>query len=150
MARNALLILLSAGICILAPSQDSAQDDTRKPDQLVRALQLKGSDVVALLEPEPFLAPRIAERARSLVNLDTAPEHSIDVVVLYNTLHGLDHRPEFYAKVRRALRGGGRVVNIELSAEFPEAQAVQEFVTAGFYITKSIALPPSQYFQVFE
>jgi Methyltransferase domain len=148
MAKNVLLILLSAAVCAVLPS--FAQDEsTRKPDQLVRALALKGSDVVALLEPEPFLAPRIADRARS-VKLDGAPEHSIDVVVLYDVLHGVDHRPEFYAKLHRALRFGGRVVNVDLSAQLPEPQAVREFTAAGFHITKTVAFLPSQYFQVFE
>ncbi len=148
MAKNALLILLSAAVCAVLPS--FAQDDsTRKADQLVRALALKGSDVVVLLEPQPFLAPRIADRVR-LVKLDDAPEHSVDVVVLYDVLHGVDHRPEFYAKLHRALRFGARVVNVDLSAQIPEPQAVQEFSAAGFHITKSVAFLPLQYFQVFE
>jgi hypothetical protein len=149
MVRNVLLILLSAGICILARGQDP-QNDPRKPDQLVRALQLKRSDVVAVMEPEPFLAPRIADHVRSLANLDGAPEHSIDVVVLYDVLHGVEHRSEFYPKLRRALRFGGRVVNVDLSAELPGPQAVQEFTTAGFHITRTVAFLPLQYFQVFE
>jgi SAM-dependent methyltransferase len=161
MARNVLLILISA-TCAWTPAfaQDSDPDAWRKPDQLVRALQLKRSDVVAVLEPEPFLAPRIVDRARSLVNLDNAPEHSIDVVVLYDVLHGIDHRPEFYAKLRRALRPDGRVVNIDFlrdppssarsEPKLPEPQAVQEFITAGFHVTKTVAFLPFQYFQVLE
>jgi uncharacterized protein YbjT (DUF2867 family) len=148
MAKNALLILLSAAVCAILPS--FAQDESiRKPDQLVRALALKGSDVVVLLEPQPFLAPRIADRVR-LVKLDDAPEHSVDVVVLYDVLHGVERRPEFYAKLHRALRFGARVVNVDLSAQLPEPQAVQEFTAAGFHITKTVAFLPSQYFQVFE
>jgi uncharacterized protein YbjT (DUF2867 family) len=148
MAKNALLILLSAAVCAVLPS--FAQDEsTRRPDQLVRALALKGSDVVVLLEPQPFLAPRIADRVR-LVKLDDAPEHSVDVVVLYDVLHGVERRPEFYAKLHRALRFGARVVNVDLSAQLPEPQAVQEFTAAGFHITKTVAFLPSQYFQVFE
>jgi hypothetical protein len=148
MAKNALLILLSAAVCAVLPA--FAQDEsTRRPDQLVRALALKGSDVVVLLEPKPFLAPRIADRVR-LVKLDDAPEHSVDVVVLYDVLHGVERRPEFYAKLHRALRFGARVVNVDLSAQLPEPQAVQEFTAAGFHITKTVAFLPSQYFQVFE
>jgi uncharacterized protein YbjT (DUF2867 family) len=148
MAKNALLILLSAAVCAVLPA--FAQDEsTRRPDQLVRALALKGSDVVVLLEPQPFLAPRIADRVR-LVKLDDAPEHSVDVVVLYDVLHGVERRPEFYAKLHRALRFGARVVNVDLSAQLPEPQAVQEFTAAGFHITKTVAFLPSQYFQVFE
>jgi hypothetical protein len=148
MARNALPILISAAICILAHAQDP-QDDPRKPEQLVRALELKRSDAVAVLEPEPFLAPLIADRVRSLVNSD-APDHSVDVIVLYNVLHGIDHRSELYPKLHRALRIGGRVVNIDLSAELPEPQVVREFTTAKFHITKIVAFLPLQYFQVFE
>jgi len=152
MARNALLILISAACAWLtAFAQDqSSSDDRRKPDQLVRALQLKRSDVVAVLEPEPFLAPRIADLVRSLANLDGAPEHSIDVVVLYDVLHGVEHRSEFYPKLRRALRLGGRVVNVDLSAELPGDRSVREFTAAGFHITRTVAFLPLQYFQVFE
>ena len=156
MVRNVLLILLSAGICILARAQDS-QNDPRKPDQLVRALELKRSDAVAVLEPEPFLAPLIADRVRSLVNFSDAPDHSVDVIVLYDVLHGVDHRSEFYPKLRRALRG--RVVNIDFfrdppspsppDPKLPEPQAIQEFMTAGFHITKTVSFLPFQYFQVF-
>jgi hypothetical protein len=120
MARNALPILISAAICILAHAQDP-QDDPRKPDQLVRALELKRSDAVAVLE-----------------------------IVLYNVLHGIDHRSELYPKLHRALRIGGRVVNIDLSAELPEPQVVREFTTAKFHITKIVAFLPLQYFEVFE
>jgi hypothetical protein len=151
MARNVLLILISAA-CAWAPAfaQDSDPDAWRKPDQLVRALQLKRSDVVAVMEPGPFLAPRVADRVRSLASLDGAPEHSIDVVVLYDVLHGVEHRSEFYSKLRRALRLGGRVVNIDLSAELRGPRAVQEFTAAGFHITRTVAFLPLQYFQVFE
>jgi hypothetical protein len=149
MARNARLILISAGICILARAQDS-QNDPRKPDQLVRALELNRSDAVAVLEPEPFLAPLISNRVRSLVNLSDAPDHTVDVIVLYNVLHGIDHRSEFYPKLHRALRLGGRVVNVDLSAELPEPQVVREFTTAKFHITKIVAFLPFQYFQVYE
>jgi SAM-dependent methyltransferase len=154
MARNALLILISggiciAGICIFARAQDS-QNDPRKPDQLVRALQLKRSEAVAVLEPEPFLAPLISDRVRSLVNLSDAPDHSVDVIVLYNVLHGMDHRSELYPELHRALRLGGRVVNVDLSAELPEPQVVREFTTAKFHITKIVAFLPFQYFEVYE
>jgi SAM-dependent methyltransferase len=154
MARNALLILLSAGICIAgicisARAQDS-QNDPRKPDQLVRALELKRSDAVAVLEPEPFLAPLIADRVRSLVNFSDAPDHSVDVIVLYDVLHGIDRRSELYPKLRRALRLGGRLVNVDLSAELPVAKAVQEFTTAGFHITRTVSFLPLQYFLMFE
>jgi hypothetical protein len=150
MARNALLILISAA-CALLPAQDeSTPGDPRKPDQLVRNLELKRFDAVAVLEPEPFLAPLISNRVRSLVNFSEAPDHSVDVIVLYNVLHGIDHRSEFYPKLRRALRLGGRVVNIDFSAELPEPQVVREFTIAKFHITQVVAFLPFQYFEVFE
>jgi hypothetical protein len=144
-------LICLAAMCALAGAQDS-QNEWRKPDQLVRALQLKRSDVVAVLEPEPFVAPRIADRVRTVVNFNdpgTAAQ-SVDVVVLYDALHRVERRGEFYPKIRHLLRLGGRVVNVDLSAELPQPQAVQEFTAGGFHITKSVGFSPLQYFLVFE
>lgn len=152
MARNALLTWFSFVLCtavLWAALPAFGQDDSA---QLIRALELKRSDAVAVLEPDPFLAPRIADRVRMVINFNdpAAPAHRVDVIVLYDALHGIPHRAEFYPKLRRLLRLGGRVVNIDFPADLPEAQAVQEFTAAGFHITKSVALLPLQYFQVFE
>ncbi len=147
MAKNALLLWFSALLCAASPA--FAQDDSA---QLIRALQLKRSDAIAVFEPDPFIAPRIADRVRVIINPNdpAAREHTVDVVVLYDALHRTEHRAELYAQLHRLLRAGGRVVNIDLSAKFPEAQAVQEFTAAGFHITKTVGLLPLQYFQVFE
>jgi SAM-dependent methyltransferase len=147
MAKNVLLLWFSVLLCAAQPA--FAEDDSA---QLIRALQLKRSDTVVVLEPDPFIAPRIADRVRVIVNAEdpaVAP-HTVDVVVLYDALHGAEHRAELYSKIRRLLRAGGRVVHIDLSAKFPEAQAAQEFTAAGFHITKTVGLLPLQYFQVFE
>ncbi len=120
-----------------------AQDDSA---QLIRALELKRSDAVAVLESEPFLAPRIKDRVSALSNLDAAA-HSVDVIVLYDALNGVQHRADFYPKLRQLLRPGGRVVNIDLSGDLPEAQAVQEFAGAGFHIVKTVGLPGVRYLQ---
>jgi hypothetical protein len=156
---KALICLAIIGT--LACAQDS-QDGWQKPDQLIRALQLKRSDAVVVLEPEPFLVPRITDRVRVMVNFNdpAAPAHSVDVIVLYDALHGVEHRAEFYPKLRHLLRLGGRVVNIDFFADppssgprkpkLPDTQAVREFTAAGFHITQSVALLPFQYFQVFE
>jgi|HubBroStandDraft_4_1064222.scaffolds.fasta_scaffold317522_1 hypothetical protein len=144
MARNALLIWSSVVFLCALPAL--AQDDSAR---LIRALELKRSDAVAVAEPDPFIAPRIKDRVRVLANLN-ASAHSIDVIVLYDALHGVEHRAEFYPKLLNLLRPGGRVVNIDRSADLLEAQAVQEFTAAGFHITKTIGLLPFQYFQMFE
>jgi len=147
MAKNALLIWSSVLFCAALPAV--AQDDSA---QLIRALQLKRSDAVAVFEPDPFIAPRIADRVRVIVNPNdpAATPHTVDVIVMYNALHRTEHRAELYAKLHRLLRAGGRVVNIDLSTSLPEAQAAQEFTAAGFHITKTVGLLPLQYFQVFE
>jgi len=151
MERSVLLISLSIGIRSLAFAE-APQTDLRKSDLLIRALELKRSDAVVVLEPEPFVAPRITDRVRVIVNFNDAatPSHSVDVIVLYDTLHALDHRADFYAKLLRVLRLGGRVVNIDLSSKLPESQAVQEFTAAGFHITKTVGFLPNRYFHVFE
>jgi hypothetical protein len=147
MARNALLTWFSVVFWAALPA--FAQDDSA---QLIRALELKRSDAVAVLAPDPFLVSRIADRVRMVINFNdpAAPAHRVDVIVLYDALHGIQHRAQFYPKLRRLLRPGGRVVNIDLPADLPEAEAVQELTAAGFHITKSLALLPLQYFQVFE
>lgn len=147
MVKNAPLLWFSVLLCAAFPA--FAQDDSA---QLIRALQLKRSDAVVVLEADPFIAPRIAARVRVILNAGdpTVTLHTVDVIVLYDTLHSTEHRPELYAKIHRLLRAGGRVVNIDRSAKFPEAQAAQEFTATGFHITKTVALLPLQYFQVFE
>jgi Methyltransferase domain len=135
-------------------------EDWQKPDELVRALALKQYDVVAVVEPGAFLTPLISNRVSSVVSIDSAPDHSVTVIVLYDVLHGIDRRSDFYAKLRRVLRFDGRVVNIDFSSDPPsgappksklaEAQVVDEFQAAHFRITKAISLLPYQYFQVFE
>jgi hypothetical protein len=153
MARNALLILFSLTLWAALPAfaQDSEPDAWRKPDQLVRALALKQSDVVAVLEPSPFVVPRIADRVRMVISFnDPAAAHGVDVIVLNDALHTIEHRDKLYPKLHQLLRLGGRVVNVDLSAELPAPQAVREFTAAGFHITKTVAFLPVQYFQVFE
>jgi len=124
-------------------------------------LELKKSDAVAVLDPEDVLAPRIAKRVRMVINANdpAAPPHAADLIVLYDALHGVAHREKFYPKLHHLLRPGGRVVNIDFSADppgmppepkLPAIQAVQEFNAAGFHITKTIALLPFEYFQIFE
>jgi hypothetical protein len=154
-------VFLSVAVfCALARGED-----WKKPEQLVRALELKGSDIVLVVEPDAFLAPLIANRVRSVASLvvdfddSKLVEHSADVIVLYDALHGVDHRSKFYPKLRRILRFGGRIVNIDLSTDPPSgparpqlaaAQAVEEFTAAGFHVTRTINFLPYQYFQMFE
>jgi hypothetical protein len=147
MAKNALLLWFSVLFRAVLPAL--AQDDSA---QLIRALELKRSDAVLVLETDPFIAPRIADRVRVIVNPNDTGlrEHTVDVIVLYDTLHRTEHRAELYAKLHRLLRAGGRVVNIDRYASLPEAQAAQEFAAAGFHFTRTVSLLPLQYFQMFE
>jgi hypothetical protein len=89
-----------------------------------------------------------------------APPNGVDVIVLYDALHLIEHRRDFYPKVHHLLRPGGRVTNIDLSADppssgppepkLPETQAVQEFGAAGFHLVQSVGFLPFQYFLVFK
>ncbi len=153
---------MRAAIAVAFIASLAVADDWQKPDQVLGALALKRSDAVAVAEPGAFLAPLIASRVRALVNLDDAKieEHSVDVIVLYDVLHSVDPRAPFYLKLRRVLRPGGRIVNIDFSSDPPsaapskpkltEAQAVDEFKSAGFHIRQSIGSLPYRYVQVFE
>jgi hypothetical protein len=50
MARNAPLIWFSFALCAMLPAF------AQEPDQIIRQLELKRSDAVAILELEPFVA----------------------------------------------------------------------------------------------
>ncbi len=89
------------------------------------------------------------------------PENSIDVAFFCDTSHHIVHRVALYEKVGRALKPGGRMVNIDLSPDFPEHphkyeeliprwQAVCEGEQAGFRLaSEPKILLPRAYFLVF-
>jgi predicted methyltransferase len=75
-------------------------------------------------------------------------------------LHQIENRPAYYARLAKALKPGGRIVDIDFHKKPtpmgpPEAMriavedVVREFEAAGFRKTESFEVLPYQYFVVF-
>ena len=168
---------------------DPGREAWQKPHEVVMALGLKPTDVVADIGAGTgYFARRFAHHAAKVYAVDIdqrlleiatkdapanlipvlaspddpkLPPASVDLIFLCDTLHHIENRPAYYPKLARALKPGGRIVNIDfqkrvlpvgppagmkLSAE----QVSSEFAAAGFLRTKSVELLPYQYFLVFE
>jgi len=83
---------------------------------------------------------------------------SVDVVFLCDTYHHIDDRVAYFAKVRQALKPGGRLVIIDFvkTKETPDHSVVKDEVIdelrrAGYRLGKEFdLLLPKQYFLEFE
>jgi cyclopropane fatty-acyl-phospholipid synthase-like methyltransferase len=134
--------------------------------RLARAVP-KGRVYGADLEPD--MVGYLSERAEreQLPNLAAhraAPDdpklpEKIDVVLVVNTYHHIGSRERYFARLREALRPGGRVAIIDFRPDSPvgppprhrlAAEAVKrEMATAGYRIAAEHDFLPYQYFVVF-
>jgi len=114
----------------------------------------------------------IEQRARqeNLHNIQTILAHahdpelapaSVDLIFICATLHHITDRAKYYPLLAKALRPGGRIVNIDFqkrrlpvgpSFEMKIAQqdVLKEFAAAGFHLAGEFDFLPYQYFLVFE
>lgn len=88
------------------------------------------------------------------------PDGQIDTVLIVNTYHHIQNRPDYLAKLKRALVPGGRVVIIDfipksqqergfgppLERQLSKLTVEREFHAAGFSRSKSHEFLPEQYF----
>lgn len=112
--------------------------------------------------------PYVLERAyqEGLYNLFTVqctetdprlPRDTIDLILIVDTLHHIEHRQDYYEKLKESLRERGRIVVVDFKkdAEIPvgpkkemrlSAESVRkEFETAGFQVTVDASTLPYQY-----
>ena len=90
------------------------------------------------------------------------PEASTDVVFICDTLHHIEGRPAYYAKLKQALKSNGRIVVVDF---FPDRdipvgpkkgerlsvdQVTCELQAAGFLVSQNLTLLPYQYILVGE
>jgi arsenite methyltransferase len=168
---------------------DPARDEWQKPHEVVMALNLKPSDAVADIGAGTgYFARRIAMHAAKVYAVDidagllkiaaeNAPKNmetvlstpddpkladaSVDLVFICDVLHHIENRSAYYAKLAKALKPGGRIVNIDffkkqlpvgppVEMKLSEKQVIGELAAAGFKKTAAHSFLTYQYFLVFE
>jgi ubiquinone/menaquinone biosynthesis C-methylase UbiE len=85
---------------------------------------------------------------------------SIDLILISDTLHHIENRGAYYPLLARALKPGGRLVNIDfekrqlpvgppVAMKIAKRDMVQEAEVAGFHLVKEFKFLNYQYFLVF-
>ena len=86
---------------------------------------------------------------------------SVDLIFICATLHHITDRARYYPLLTKALRPGGRVVNIDfqkrplpvgptLEMKIAREDVLSEFAAAGFHLAQEFDFLPYQYFLAFE
>jgi arsenite methyltransferase len=86
---------------------------------------------------------------------------SVDLIFICDVLHHISHRGEYYPKLLRALRLGGRLVNIDfrkrqlpvgppVEMKIDKKDCIKQFQAAGFAFVKQFDFLKYQYFLLFE
>jgi len=89
------------------------------------------------------------------------PSASVDLVFICNTLHHIAQRELYYPKLARALRPGGRLVNVDfVKKELPfgpppgmkiaKSACREEIEAAGFRLEEDLGFLEYQYFLLFD
>jgi arsenite methyltransferase len=166
---------------------DPARDGWQKPHEVVMALGLKSNEIVAdigagtgyfskrfarhagkvyAVDIAQMLLDKAKQQEKSLEIVLAAPDDphlapaSVDTIFICNTLHHIERRPAYYAKLTAALRPGGRLVIIDfhkrptpvgppMKDRIAEADCVKELAAAGFRKTNEWKMLPTQYFLEF-
>lgn len=167
---------------------DPGRDAWQKPHEVVMALALKPDEVVADIGAGTgYFSKRFARHAGKVYAVDIAqmlldkakqnepkldrilaatddpklPEGAIDTIFICNTLHHIERRPAYYAKLAKALKPGGRLVILEfhkratpvgppLKERIAQVDCQKELKAAGFRQTQEWKMLPTQYFLEFK
>jgi ubiquinone/menaquinone biosynthesis C-methylase UbiE len=169
--------------------EDPSRDEWQKPHEVVMELGLTSREVIADIGAGTgYFARRFANHAGKVYavnideqllaitrknapsNLETVlsapddprlPPQSVDTVFFCDVLHHIENRPAYYAKIRRALKPGGRIVVIDFqkkvlpvgpppSMKPSEKEVIVEFQRSGFKLSRQLKILPYQYFLSFE
>ncbi|MDX2149855.1 MAG: methyltransferase domain-containing protein [Bryobacteraceae bacterium] len=167
---------------------DPSRDAWQKPHEVIMALALKADEVVADIGAGTgYFAKRFARHAGKVyavdieaklleiakksapANMDTvlaAPDdpklaaRSVDTIFVCDVLHHIDGRPAYYAKLKEALKPGGRVAVIDFhkrplpvgpppEMKISREEMIGEFEKAGFVLAREHTMLPHQYFLEF-
>jgi len=169
--------------------EDPGRDEWQKPHAVLEALALKPGEVIADIGAgSGYFARRFARHAGKVYAVDIdegllaivrkdapanlltilaapddprLPEKSVDTIFFCDVLHHIDRRAAYLPKLLKALKPGGRVVNIDfykkplplgppMAMKLSEDQVIAEFSAAGFRLAQKLDLLPYQYFLVFQ
>jgi ubiquinone/menaquinone biosynthesis C-methylase UbiE len=86
---------------------------------------------------------------------------SVDMIFICDTLHHISDRARYFPLLRRALKPGGRLVNIDFykrplpvgppqEMKIPEPEMIREAEAAGFHLVQKYDFLKYQYFVVFK
>jgi len=89
------------------------------------------------------------------------PPASVDMIFICDTLHHISERPTYYPLLAKALRPGGRLVNIDfqkkplpfgppLAMKIDKPAMIEEAKSAGFHVVQVFDFLPYQYFLIFQ
>lgn len=89
------------------------------------------------------------------------PASSVDLIFICDTLHHISDRATYYPLLVRALRPGGRLVNIDfhkkplpvgppVAMKIAKEDMIEEVKPAGFHVVKDFDFLPYQYFLIFQ
>jgi len=120
---------------------DPARDAWQKPEEVISALALKKTDVVADIGAgSGYFTRRLARTAAKVYAVDInadllqiaakdepenvvavlaapddpkLPPNSVDLIFICDVLHHIQNRPAYYRKLNAALKPGARIVNID-------------------------------------
>ena len=126
---------------------------------------------VLAVEIEPTLLAHLRERAERehsdnlvpvLASADNPrlPSAGVDLILIADTYHHLDHRMRYLPLLRRALRSGGRIAVVDWKAgELPQGpppehklareRVIEEMTGAGFVLVGEPDLLPYHYVLIF-
>lgn len=169
--------------------ENPKRDAWQKPHEVVMALDLKPEETIADIGAGTgYFARHFARHAAKVYAVDIdekllgmakakapgnleivlaepddpkLPEQSVDTIFFCNVLHHIENRGPYYQKLAKALKPGGRIVNIDfykkplpvgpgVGMKLSEEQVIGEFEAAGFRLVKKFDFLPYQYFLVFE
>jgi arsenite methyltransferase len=129
------------------------------------------SGKVFAVDINPGMLAHIRQRAKEegLKNLTTVladphdpklPARSVDLIFICDTLHHITDRGSYYPLLARALKPGGRLVDVDfqkrplplgppLGMKIARSALIEEVKPAGFRLVKEYDFLPYQYFLVF-
>jgi len=89
------------------------------------------------------------------------PAASVDLVFICNVVHHIGERQDYHAKLREALRSGGRLAIVDFykketpvgppaAMRISKQEMIAELKQAGFELSEEFGFLPYQYFLIFE